>query len=259
MAYGQQQRKMREIGQNSLFGALDGAAGGDDFVLPDVPEHSQQQLLAWEKELLNLYLSAHPLAHVAPFLKKRVSAYSASLSEEWAGQKVTLGGRVISTRRIMTKRGDTMLAVQFEDLMGTLEIIVFSRTYAATQDIWRDDALLLVTGPVKMRDDQPQLVAEEVEVFAVSEEEASRRAMLVRIHIQRGKNSVVDMTRAQDVLTALNDFPGDDQVELWVRNGLWEVRMPAPSGLMGVRFCPELIERLERTLGRNTVEAVPLG
>ncbi|HEX9035639.1 MAG TPA: DNA polymerase III subunit alpha [Ktedonobacterales bacterium] len=258
MAYGQQQRKMAEVGQNSLFGGLEGTTPGDDFMLPDVPEHSQQQLLAWEKELLNLYLSAHPLAHVAPFLKKRVSAYSASLSEEWAGQRVTLGGRVISSRRIMTKRGDTMLAVQFEDLMGSLEIIVFSKTYSATQDVWKDDALLLVTGPVKMRDDQPQLVAEQVEVFAVSEEEANRRAMLLRVHIQRGKNSTVDVTRAQDVLTALHDYPGDDKVELWVRNGLWEVRMPAPAGQLGVRFCPELLEQLERTLGPGAVEAVPL-
>ena len=196
---------------------------------------------------------------MAQFLKKRVTAYSAHLSEEWAGQKVTLGGRVISTRKIMTKRGDTMLAVQFEDLLGSLEIIVFTRTYAATADAWKDDAILLVTGLVKMRDDQPQLVADEVEAFTVSEEEASRRAMLVRIHIQRGKNSTVDVTRAQDVLTALNDYPGDDQVELWVRNGAWVVRMPAPSGRLGVRFCPELQQQLERTLGPGAVEAVPLG
>ncbi len=258
ISYGQQKRKMREIGQNSLFGGLDGGSGADDFTLPDAPEHSQQQLLAWEKELLNLYLSAHPLAHVAPFLKKRVNAYSTSLNEEWAGQKVTLGGRVISTRRIMTKRGDTMLAVQFEDLLGSLEIIVFSRIYAATQDVWKDDAILLVTGQVKMRDDQPQLVAEEVEAFAVSEEEASRRTMLVRIRMQRGKNASVDVTRAQDVLTALHDYPGDDRVELWVRNGVWEARMPAPGGRLGVRFCPELLQQLERTLGPNTVEAVPV-
>ncbi|HEU0025970.1 MAG TPA: DNA polymerase III subunit alpha [Ktedonobacterales bacterium] len=258
MSYGQQKRRMREIGQNSLFGGLDGASGADDFVLPDAPEHSQQQLLAWEKELLNLYLSAHPLAHVAPFLKKRVTGYSAHLTEEWAGQKVTLGGRVISSRRIVTRRGDTMLAVQFEDLLGSLEIIVFSRTYAATQEVWKDDAILLVTGQVKMRDDQPQLVAEEVEAFAVTEEEASRRTMLVRIHIQRGKNTSVDVTRAQDVLTALNDYPGDDQVELWVRNGVWEARIPAPSGRLGVRFCPELLQQIERALGPNTVEAVPL-
>ncbi|HET9110314.1 MAG TPA: OB-fold nucleic acid binding domain-containing protein, partial [Ktedonobacterales bacterium] len=258
--YGQQQRKMREIGQNSLFGfgAVESDTS-DDFVLPDVPDHPQQQLLAWEKELLNLYLSAHPLAHVSQFLKKRVNAYAVSLSEEWAGQKVTLGGRVTEIRRIMTKRGDQMLAVQFEDLTGSLEIVVFPKTYAATSERWREDAVLLVTGQVKMgRNDEPQLVADEVEEFVVSEEEANRREYLVRIHLQRGKNTAIDLAKAQDVLTALHDFPGDDHVELFVRNGVWEAQLMLPPGTGGVRFCPELMQQLEQALGSGSVEAIPV-
>ena len=260
LLYGQQQRKMREIGQNSLFGfgATDSDAG-DDFVLPDVPDHPMQQLLAWEKELLNLYLSAHPLAHVAQFLKKRVTAYAVGLSEEWAGQKVTLGGRVTDIRRITTKRGDQMLAVQLEDLTGPLEVVVFPKTYATTSERWREDAVLLVTGLVKMgRDDEPQLVADEVEEFVVSEEEANRREYLVRIHLQRGKNTAIDLTKAHDVLTALHDFPGDDRFELFVRNGAWEARLPAPAGASGVRFCPELMQQLEQALGTGSVEAIPV-
>ncbi|MGH2501357.1 MAG: OB-fold nucleic acid binding domain-containing protein, partial [Ktedonobacterales bacterium] len=258
--YGQQQRKMREIGQNSLFGfgATDGDAG-DDFILPDVPDHPQQQLLAWEKELLNLYLSAHPLAHVAPFLKKRVNAYAASLSDEWAGQKVTLGGRITEMRRITTKRGDQMLAVQLEDLTGGIEVVVFPKTYAATSNHWHEDAVVLVTGLVKIgRDDEPQLVADEVEEFTVSEEEANRREYLIRIHLQRTHNAAIDKTNVQDVVTALRDFPGDDHFEIYVRNGLWEAQMSLPPGTSGARFCPELMQRLEATLGSGSVEAIPI-
>ena len=258
--YGQQQRKMREIGQNSLFGfgAADGGAG-DDFILPDVPDHPQQQLLAWEKELLNLYLSAHPLAHVAPFLKKRVNAYAVSLSEEWAGQKVTLGGRVTDMRRITTKRGDQMLAVQLEDLTGGIEIVVFPKTYAATSGHWHEDAVLLVTGQVKIgRDDEPQLVADEVEEFTVSEEEANRREYLLKIHVQRTHKAAVDKANVQDVVTTLRDFPGDDRFEIYVRNGLWEAQMTLPPGTDGTRFCPELMQRLEAILGSGAVEAIPI-
>ncbi len=257
--YGQQQRKMREIGQNSLFGfgATDG--DGDDFILPDVPDHPQQQLLAWEKELLNLYLSAHPLAHVAPFLKKRVNAYAVSLSDEWAGQKVTLGGRITEMRRITTKRGDQMLAVQLEDLTGGIEVVVFPKTFAATSDHWHEDAVVLVTGLVKIgRDDEPQLVADEVEEFTVSEEEASRREYLIRIHLQRTHNAAIDKTNVQDVVTALRDFPGDDHFEIYVRNGLWEAQMSLPPATSGARFCPELMQRLEATLGSGSVEAIPI-
>jgi len=258
--YGQQQRKMREIGQNSLFGfgASDGDAG-DDFILPDVPDHPQQQLLAWEKELLNLYLSAHPLAHVAQFLKKRVNAYAVSLSDEWAGQKVTLGGRITEMRRITTKRGDQMLAVQLEDLTGGIEVVVFPKTFAATSGHWHEDAVVLVTGMVKMgRDDEPQLVADDVEEFTVTEEEANRREYLIRIHLQRTHNAAIDKTNVQDVVTALRDFPGDDHFEIFVRNGLWEAQMTLPPGTDGARFCPELMQRLEATLGSGSVEALPI-
>ncbi|HEX2350486.1 MAG TPA: DNA polymerase III subunit alpha [Ktedonobacterales bacterium] len=258
--YGQQQRKMREIGQNSLFGfgASDGDAG-DDFILPDVPDHPQQQLLAWEKELLNLYLSAHPLAHVAQFLKKRVNAYAVSLSDEWAGQKVTLGGRITEMRRITTKRGDQMLAVQLEDLTGGIEVVVFPKTFAATSGHWHEDAVVLVTGMVKMgRDDEPQLVADDVEEFTVTEEEANRREYLIRIHLQRTHNAAIDKTNVQDVVTALRDFPGDDHFEIYVRNGLWEAQMTLPPGTDGARFCPELMQRLEAILGSGSVEALPI-
>jgi DNA polymerase-3 subunit alpha len=152
-----------------------------------------------------------------------------------------------------------MLAVQLEDLTGGIEIVVFPKTYAATSDRWREDAVLLVTGLVKMgRDDEPQLIADEVEEFAVSEEEANRREYLVRIHLQRTMNTAIDLTVAQDVLTALRDFPGDDRFELYVRNGHWEARMPAPNGADGVRFCPELMQQLEKALGPNSVEAIPV-
>ncbi len=256
---GQQQRRMREIGQTSLFGGPDTGDMADDFVLPDVPDHPQQQLLAWEKELLNIYLSAHPLAHVAAALKRRATAYSAYLSAEWAGQKVVLGGRVTEMRRIMTKRGDTMLAVQFEDLQGTLEVIVFPKTYAATMDSWREDAVLVVTGTVKMgRDDEPQIVAEEVEVFQASDDEINRKEYLVRIRLRRKTNNVLDIAHLHDVLSTLHDFPGDDRVEFRVRNGKWEAFLSPRGGQQGVRFCTELQQQLEGILGSGSVEAVPV-
>jgi DNA polymerase III alpha subunit len=254
---GQQQRKMREIGQNSLFGAATDAEA-DDFVPVDAPDYSQQQLLTWEKELLNLYLSAHPLAHVAPALKSRVTTYTVALNDEWAGQKITLGGRVTEMRRIMTKKGDAMLAVQLEDLQGSIEVIVFPRAYEATSDKWREEAVLLVTGTVKLRDDEPQLVCESVEEFAaLPEAEITRPEYLVHIHLRRKKNSTLDIEFLRDAVTVLNDFPGDDRYEFVVRNGRWEARFASVPGQRGVRYCAELHQRLEGILGPNSVQAVP--
>ncbi|HET9981473.1 MAG TPA: OB-fold nucleic acid binding domain-containing protein, partial [Ktedonobacterales bacterium] len=252
VSYGQQQRKMREIGQNSLFGALSDESH-DDFTLPDVPDHSQEQLLAWEKELLNLYLSAHPLSHIAAALKRRVTTYTALLNEEWAGQKITLGGRVTEIRRIITKRGDTMLIVQLEDMQGTVPVTVFPKTYAATSETWREDAVLLVTGTVRFRDDDPEIICEGVEAFELPPDEADRKEYLVRIAFKRQKNSALDVAHLQDVLTALNDFPGHDRYEFVVRNGKWEARLTMPPGRAGIRYCPELHQQLEGLLGPGAV------
>jgi DNA polymerase-3 subunit alpha len=263
VALGQQQRKMRAIGQTSLFSSDPGGLGGDnttpiDFHPPDAPGYSQQQLLAWEKELLNVYISAHPLAHVATALKRRVTAYTSALSEEWAGQTATLGGRIASVRRIMTKKGDTMAAVQLEDMQGSIEVVVFPRVFEATSDRWREDAIVLVTGNVKMREDEPQLVCESIEELAVSEEEINRREYLVRVQLARTSNPVMDQVHAEEVLNILRKFPGQDHCELLIRNGRWLARLVPTSEGFGIHFSPELQQSLEQLLGPNTVEARPL-
>ncbi len=252
LALGQQRRKMREIGQNSLF-ALAGESQ-DDFVPERAPEQPRQQLLAWEKELLGIYLSAHPLAHVANLLKKRVTTYTSLLNEEWAGQKVTLGGRVTEVRRIMTKRGDAMAAVQLEDTHGTIEVVVFPKVFAATSASWREDAVLLVTGTVSLRNDEPQIAADTVEEFVPTDDEVNRRDYRLRIRLSRGASDPLEIAQADQVLTALARYPGDDQYELLVRNGRWEARIETHSA-RGVQFCPELMQRLEEILGPGSVEA----
>jgi DNA polymerase-3 subunit alpha len=227
----------------------------------EAAEHPMTQILAWEKELLNLYLSAHPLAHVAKVLAKRATAATGHLNEEWAGQKVTLGGRVTSVRKIPTKRGDMMAAVQLEDMQGAIEVVVFPKVYAATSEIWREEAVLLVSGSVKLRDEEPQLVAESVEVFEASEEEINRPTHLLRIMLRRGtdaRSEALAKVDVHDVAIALARYPGDDRYELLVRTPRWQARLAPPPSAPGVRYCPQLHQELERILGVGAVEVAAL-
>jgi DNA polymerase-3 subunit alpha len=212
-------------------------------------------LLAWEKELLNLYLSAHPLAHVAQVLKRRVTTYTSLLNEEWAGQTVTLGGRIASIRPIVTKKGQRMAAVQLEDLQGTVEVVVFPKTFGLTAEMWRDDAVVLVTGTVKLREEEPQLVCDRVEELVVTEEEISRREYLLRIRLVKSGNDVRDIVRTQDLLHVLHEYPGEDRFELVVPNGRWIARLVPAAEQEGIRVCPQLQQRIEELLGPGTVEA----
>ncbi|HEX9414826.1 MAG TPA: DNA polymerase III subunit alpha, partial [Ktedonobacterales bacterium] len=258
MALGQQLRKAREVGQNSLFGGGADQGLAVEFTLPEVPDHSQQQILAWEKELLNLYLSAHPLAHIAGALKRRITASTVDLTEEWAGQTVTMGGRIAGVKPLRTKKGEAMAAVQLEDLLGTIEVMVFPRIYQLTSERWREDAHVLITGTVKLRDEDPQLVCESVEELVVTEEELNRRVLQMRIHVARTNNEMVDKIHVQDVLTLLRKFPGEDHYDVVVRNGKWEAHLRPKRGEPGVQFSAQLQQRLEELLGPGSVEARPL-
>jgi hypothetical protein len=137
-------------------------------------------------------------------------------------------------------------------------VIVFPKTFAATAESWRPDAVVLVSGTITLRNDDLKLAADAVEEFAPSDDDLNHRASLLRIRVARGKSDSIELARLDQVLTALNRFPGDDRYELLVRNGRWEARLTLTSSGQGVRVCPELMTRLEVILGPNTVESVML-
>jgi hypothetical protein len=181
MALAQQQQRARAVGQTTLFDLLPGGQGGLDsaagpstagtFTLPEVPAAERKQRLAWEKEMIGLYISEHPLASIARVLSAATTCATNELTEEMSGQMVTMGGFIAGLRLIPTKKGDLMVAVELEDLGGTVEVIVFPRTYQQHRELLKEDAVVLVQGKVDTRDDQPKLLCESVEAFEPSAEQ----------------------------------------------------------------------------------------
>ncbi|HXI17642.1 MAG TPA: DNA polymerase III subunit alpha, partial [Chloroflexota bacterium] len=175
MGQAQQDQRARQVGQTNLFDLFgDGGAAGvaaPVFRLPDVPAVERRQRLVWEKEMLGLYISEHPLASVARTLAARVTCPISELTEEMAGQTVTVGGFIASLRLIPTKKGDLMAAVELEDLSGSTEVIVFPRTLQAQRDLVREDAMVLVRGKIDTRDDRPKILAESLELLETSDDD----------------------------------------------------------------------------------------
>jgi DNA polymerase-3 subunit alpha len=118
-----------------------------------------------------------------------------------------------------------------------------------------EDAILLVTGTVKLRDEEPQVVCESVEEFIPTDEELNHQEYLLRIRVTRtAENDVLEVARVDQLLTVLMKYPGEDRFELIVRNGKWEAKLVPGKELPGIKFCPELMQRLEEILGPNTVD-----
>ncbi len=151
-------------GQTSLFDV--GAA--DSMVmerpLPNVPEAPVRERLRWEKELLGLYLSEHPMGEVAEQVGDYVTAYSGDLrsDETLDGQRLVVGGIVVGSRTVITRTRSTMAVVTLEDLQGSIEVVVFPRLYEQTGPIWQEGAILLVAGRVDHRGEEVSLLADIV-------------------------------------------------------------------------------------------------
>jgi DNA polymerase-3 subunit alpha len=151
-------------GQTSLFdmGAVESMVM--ERPLPSVPEAPVRERLRWEKELLGLYLSEHPMGEVAEQVGAFVTAYSGDLrsDETLDGQRLVVGGIVVASRTVITRTRSTMSVVTLEDLQGSIEVVVFPRLYEQTGPIWQEGAILLVAGRVDHRGEEVSLLADVV-------------------------------------------------------------------------------------------------
>jgi DNA polymerase-3 subunit alpha len=147
----------RDVGQFTLFD--DFAAGGETLKAPDFyPPIPNRKLLEWEKELLGTYLSEHPLEKQEKELLEEnlISTTIAQLPTERAGQQLSCVGMVRRVRRITTKKGDPMAFVTLEGPGGTVDVVVFPRTYERCKELLTIDRVLVVSGKLDNRQDREE-------------------------------------------------------------------------------------------------------
>ncbi len=161
LATGQAAQHDRVTGQTSLF-ELASEPEALERPLPVRTEAPLRERLRWEKELLGLYLSDHPLGEVAERIGRFVTAYSGELGEEQDQQRVVVGGIVTGLRSVVTKAKATMGVATLEDLQGGLEVIVFPRVLELTAGAWRPESIVLVAGRVDHKGEGVVLLADAV-------------------------------------------------------------------------------------------------
>lgn len=163
-----QEKKMKETGQMSLFDIVDEQVSADEF--PDIPEYSLKDKLAKEKEVLGVYITAHPLDEY----RERLTAFNFSsrtledtaLDEEGNIQyvavtdrmKVECGGLITDARKIMTKANQEMGAFKLEDLYGALDIMVGARNYQQLKSKIIPDTVVTVKGSLSVREGETPVI-----------------------------------------------------------------------------------------------------
>jgi DNA polymerase-3 subunit alpha len=131
--------------------------------VPDIPEWPENQLLSHEKEMLGFYITKHPLARFEKLLRNYSSSEIAALSTLKDGEDLRLGG-IISKAKITTTRrtGEKMAIVDLEDLTGSVETLVFPRTFQKYSSLIRADSMVYITGKLNLREEEPKLIANEI-------------------------------------------------------------------------------------------------
>lgn len=163
----QAHKKKKDIaaGQVGLFDSTESSSAHPD-VFPDLTELPKRQLLAFEKELLGFYLTAHPLESIRTQLGQRPFVPIADITGEKAGKKVTLVGIIIAVKKVNTKAGNGEMAfVRVEDLTATIEVVVFPKIYRETAAVWLPDTIVSISGRVQEKDERLMVLCEGVQAL----------------------------------------------------------------------------------------------
>lgn len=153
-AFASKLQKEARSGQTDLFGGMNtsDAITQPTVAMVDAPvKHTEKERLTWERELLGLYISAHPLDHYDDYFREQTVPMS-ELSADIDGKAVTIGGLISSVRSIVTKSGSKMAFVKIEDKASEIELIVFPKLYEVIGGQLLQDAVIRATGKVNARD-----------------------------------------------------------------------------------------------------------
>lgn len=162
-------------GQLSLFDfAAEEEKQQYQITMPDVPEFPKEELLAFEKEILGIYISGHPMDEYLETWKNSITAKTTDfMVDEESGRavvedgvRVTIGGMITAKTVKLTKNGQQMAFVTVEDMVGSVEVIVFPRDYESKRNMLNEDAKVFISGRTSIGDDPVgRLICEQVIPF----------------------------------------------------------------------------------------------
>ncbi|MCB1257802.1 MAG: DNA polymerase III subunit alpha, partial [Microthrixaceae bacterium] len=202
-------RREYDMGVMSLFedtSADEGPAFNERVTIP-VEDFDKKLRLTFEKEMLGLYVSDHPLFGVEAALAKKTDGNLADLAEIEDGSQRNFGGIITGLQRKWTKKGDLMAVFTLEDLNSSVEVMVFPRTMEQVNHLLVDDAMVVLRGRVDKRDDTPKLIAVDLETF----EPVIDTDPPLRLHLRASRLNDEMLDRLKELFS---DFPGSSEVHL---------------------------------------------
>ena len=282
LSLAQREQKSREAGQTTMFDLW-----GQEVPAPVSPlelaeaEVPIKDKLAWEKELMGVYLSEHPFSAFADKIAAENTILCGQIDSEMVGQTVLVAGMVASVAHLMTRQQKSFVKATLEDLDGSIEVMVWSDVYLGTVELWEEGNIVLIEGKVGMRDDSIQLSCKKVSRYQPdkprpektpvsivkplvakdakmnnngfthkSEEKLipKQRHRLV-ITIKDSGDSEKDANSLRRVVYTMKEFPGSDEVSMRIPSEGKFVKLKIAN--LYTDYTPQLRDRIIELVGEE--------
>jgi len=203
LSHGQRAQNDRLSGQSSLFGEAEAKPENPPI---GTEEFEKNELLRLEKETLGLYVSEHPLEAIKAQLRRKTDATLAELERRRDGEIVTVAGIVSALKQLTTKKGEPMVFMRLDDVLGSAEVVVFNSVYAASRELLLADAVLVVKARIDHKEGETKLIALEVTAFEATPE---RKEVRLKLDARRARAGLI-----RELAAVVKDFPGEAPVVL---------------------------------------------
>lgn len=249
IAEGQSRQKASNNGQITVFSLMDSPAYESmEDKLPDIPEFTQKEKLALEKEMTGMYISGHPLDQYRKFLERWPNRISCAELKELNKENgnVDVGGMISKMRSIYTKKGQPMAFLTLEDLTGSVEVVVFPELYEKHRDILEEDRVVITRGKPDIREE------EEVKIIGEEIKPLPREPRQLFIKIDSGK----DRSHLYRLRELLNNQRGELPVYLYFEDQKKTILL---DETYWAHDDPEFVSMLQNAMGADSVKVSDVG
>ena len=248
-----QERKNAMAGQMTLFDIV----GEEDkkafeISLPDVPEYDKEELLAFEKEVLGVYISGHPLENYTAMMEKNITAITSDFQPDDEigaarvrdGQSVVVGGIITEKTVKYTKNNKVMAFLTLEDLVGTVEIIVFPRDYEKNHLLMDEESKVFIRGRVAAEDERAsKMICEQILSFT-----QVPRELWIQFETKQAYHQ-----REMELLEDLKDCEGNDSVVIYIQRDKVMKRLPSSRN---IGIDSSILGKMQEKYGQNNIKVV---
>jgi DNA polymerase-3 subunit alpha len=246
LQFGGARQAERLAGQSSIFDLDDSPMDERPRHHPTIPpgEFDRNELLKLEKEVLGLYVSDHPLSAVRDQLRRRTDTAMTELASRRDGDVVTVGGIVANLKQTTTKKGEPMVFLTLDDVVGSVEVVVFNSVYGHSREHLITDRVLVVKGRVDHKEGETKLIAIEVTPFEATPE---RKTVHLKLDARTARAGII-----RELATVLRDYPGDASVYVAMQTSEGAHTLELGPGYR-VKPVPDFFAEVRALLGETAV------